>query len=216
MTREGGATFRWTSDLESTYFFSANRNKESIVLDLKPPEGQHALAELVRRADVLVENFRTGVLERLGFGVERLHALNPRLVVLSISGSRTSCSRCRSSAGTNASPRGGGTAVSPTPERLPDSRHDSKAARLPLDGSIAALLSALRLAPTSMSRPGQPAAAAARRDPRTPATNAVASSSAAVPAPAANTWKSGRTSTTSAPRSPAATATGPVLLAWGS
>jgi crotonobetainyl-CoA:carnitine CoA-transferase CaiB-like acyl-CoA transferase len=71
---------------ESTYFLSANRNKESIALDLKSEAGRGALAELVGRADVLVENFRTGVLDRLGFGIGRLRELNPRLVVLSISG----------------------------------------------------------------------------------------------------------------------------------
>ena len=71
---------------ESTYFFSCNRNKESVTADLKSTEGKHLLTRLVRQADVLVENFRTGVLDRLGFPVERLHELNPRLVVLSISG----------------------------------------------------------------------------------------------------------------------------------
>jgi crotonobetainyl-CoA:carnitine CoA-transferase CaiB-like acyl-CoA transferase len=71
---------------ESTYFFSCNRNKESVTADLKSPEGKDLLTRLVRQADVLVENFRTGVLDRLGFPVERLHELNPRLVVLSISG----------------------------------------------------------------------------------------------------------------------------------
>ena len=73
-------------DPVSTYYLSANRNKESITLDLKSDEGRDVLARLVQRADVLVENFRPGVLDRLGFPVERLHELNPRLVVLSISG----------------------------------------------------------------------------------------------------------------------------------
>jgi crotonobetainyl-CoA:carnitine CoA-transferase CaiB-like acyl-CoA transferase len=71
---------------ESTYFFSCNRNKESVTADLKSPEGKELLTGLVRRADVLVENFRTGVLDRLGFPVEVMHELNPRLVVLSITG----------------------------------------------------------------------------------------------------------------------------------
>ena len=71
---------------ESTYFFSCNRNKESVTADLKSDDGKMLLARLVRSADVLVENFRTGVLDRLGFPVQRLHELNPRLVVLSISG----------------------------------------------------------------------------------------------------------------------------------
>ena len=70
----------------STYFLSCNRNKESITLDLKSDDGRATLARLVRAGDVLIENFRPGVLDRLGFPVERLHALNPRLVVLKISG----------------------------------------------------------------------------------------------------------------------------------
>ena len=73
-------------DRQSTYFLSTNRNKESIALDLKSPEGTEVLAALVERADVLLENFRPGVLDRLGFSTPRMHELNPRLVVLSISG----------------------------------------------------------------------------------------------------------------------------------
>ncbi|MFC5260615.1 CaiB/BaiF CoA transferase family protein [Kribbella qitaiheensis] len=71
---------------ESTYFLSANRNKESVTADLKSAEGKEFLTALVHKADVLVENFRPGVLDRLGFSVERLHELNPGLVILSITG----------------------------------------------------------------------------------------------------------------------------------
>ncbi|HEX8081150.1 MAG TPA: CoA transferase [Jatrophihabitans sp.] len=71
---------------ESTYFLSCNRNKESITLDLKDPAGAAVLTRLVRQADVLVENFRTGVLDRLGFSMARLHELNPGLIILSITG----------------------------------------------------------------------------------------------------------------------------------
>jgi crotonobetainyl-CoA:carnitine CoA-transferase CaiB-like acyl-CoA transferase len=71
---------------ESTYFLSANRGKESIALDLSTAEGADTLTALVQRADVLMENFSTGALDRLGFSPERLAELNPRLVVLSISG----------------------------------------------------------------------------------------------------------------------------------
>ncbi|WP_017589913.1 CaiB/BaiF CoA transferase family protein [Nocardiopsis ganjiahuensis] len=70
----------------SSYFLSCNRNKESLELDLKSPDGVEQLTRLVRAADVLVENFRPGVLDRLGFSTERLGELNPRLVVCSISG----------------------------------------------------------------------------------------------------------------------------------
>ncbi|MBF4766334.1 CoA transferase [Nocardioides agariphilus] len=82
----------WTGDPgpgdphDSTYFMSANRNKESIVLDLKDDADRTVLERLVVRADVLLENFRTGVLDRLGLTVARLHELNPRLVIGSISG----------------------------------------------------------------------------------------------------------------------------------
>ncbi|MER5424532.1 CaiB/BaiF CoA transferase family protein [Streptosporangium roseum] len=70
----------------STYFLAANRNKQSITVDLKSAEGKALIERLVRQSDVLIENFRAGVLGRLGFPVERLHELNPRLVVLSITG----------------------------------------------------------------------------------------------------------------------------------
>ena len=87
-TRTWGPPFIDPADgaRESTYFLSANRNKESITLDLKDPDDQEVLAQLVERSDVLMENFRVGVLDRLGFPIERLHALNPRLVVLQITG----------------------------------------------------------------------------------------------------------------------------------
>jgi crotonobetainyl-CoA:carnitine CoA-transferase CaiB-like acyl-CoA transferase len=84
-TRGWGPPFAG-DDQVSTYYLSINRNKESITLDLKSDEGRETLTRLVRHADVLVENFRAGVLDRLGFPVERLHELNPGLVVLSITG----------------------------------------------------------------------------------------------------------------------------------
>ncbi|MBB5131096.1 crotonobetainyl-CoA:carnitine CoA-transferase CaiB-like acyl-CoA transferase [Thermocatellispora tengchongensis] len=70
----------------STYFLSANRNKQSVAVDMKTDEGKALVERLVRQSDVLIENFRSGVLDRLGFPVERLRELNPRLVVLSITG----------------------------------------------------------------------------------------------------------------------------------
>src|SRR5690242_12862319 len=71
---------------ESTYFLSTNKNKESITLDLKDDGDKSVLTELLRRADVLLENFRPGTLARLGFGTDVVAELNPRLVTLSISG----------------------------------------------------------------------------------------------------------------------------------
>ena len=70
----------------ATYFLSCNRNKESVAADLKSDDGRLLLAALAARADVLIENFRPGVLDRLGFGAARLHEINPRLVILSITG----------------------------------------------------------------------------------------------------------------------------------
>jgi formyl-CoA transferase len=86
-TRQWGPPFAGPNDRrESTYFLSANRNKESIVLDLKHARDVEVLERLVERADVVIENFRPGVLERLGLGHRRLLELNPRLIVLSITG----------------------------------------------------------------------------------------------------------------------------------
>ncbi len=85
-TRGWGPPFVGPGGTISTYFLACNRNKQSVVLDLKSEHGKDALTELVRRADVLLENFRPGVLDRLGFPMERLTELNPGLVVLSISG----------------------------------------------------------------------------------------------------------------------------------
>jgi len=86
VTASGGDDPESDGDQISTYFLSCNRNKESVALDLKSDAGKAALTELVRRSDVLCENFRPGVLDRLGFPLERLMELNPGLVVLSISG----------------------------------------------------------------------------------------------------------------------------------
>jgi crotonobetainyl-CoA:carnitine CoA-transferase CaiB-like acyl-CoA transferase len=86
-SRGWGPPFAGPADaLESTYFLAANRNKESVTADLKSGEGKEFLTKLARHADVLLENFRPGALDRLGFSVERLHELNPRLVICSISG----------------------------------------------------------------------------------------------------------------------------------
>lgn len=84
---DGGDPFR--SFREGTYsphFCAYNRNKRSVVLDLRSHDGRAALTELLRNADVMLENFRPGVLARLGFDDDALVALNPRLVRCSITG----------------------------------------------------------------------------------------------------------------------------------
>ena len=70
----------------SWYFAAFNRNKRSVRLDLRKPQGREVLARLIERADVLVENFRPGVLVRLGFDADRLRQLRPSLVTCSING----------------------------------------------------------------------------------------------------------------------------------
>jgi crotonobetainyl-CoA:carnitine CoA-transferase CaiB-like acyl-CoA transferase len=74
---EGGDSYTWKL---------LGRNKRAVVLDLKSPEGHDAFLRLVDGADVLIENFRPGTLERLGFGPDVLGARNPRLVVLRVTG----------------------------------------------------------------------------------------------------------------------------------
>ncbi|WOI33478.1 CoA transferase [Tritonibacter scottomollicae] len=70
----------------SWYFASFNRNKKSVVLDLYSDEGRDTLAQLLETADVLLENFRPGVLARMGFPQDRLDSINPRLIVASVNG----------------------------------------------------------------------------------------------------------------------------------
>jgi CoA:oxalate CoA-transferase len=70
----------------SLYFSRVNRGKESVALDLKDPADLAVARALAAQADVLVENYRPGVMDRLGLGVDDLLALNPRLVYCTISG----------------------------------------------------------------------------------------------------------------------------------
>ena len=71
---------------ESAYFMNLNRNKKSLTLNLKAPEGRAVFLELVKRSDVLIENFRPGTLDALGLGHDTLKALKPDLVYAAISG----------------------------------------------------------------------------------------------------------------------------------
>ncbi len=71
---------------ESAYFLSVNRNKQSVTLNLKHPRGRDLLLRLIARADVLVENFRPGTMERLGLAYAAVHDAAPRLIFCSISG----------------------------------------------------------------------------------------------------------------------------------
>jgi crotonobetainyl-CoA:carnitine CoA-transferase CaiB-like acyl-CoA transferase len=82
-----GDPFRtWGNDLYAPHFVAFNRSKRSLTLDLKQPDGLAVLRRLLATADVLIENFRPGVAERLGFGSAAVQVLNPRLIYCSISG----------------------------------------------------------------------------------------------------------------------------------
>ena len=86
---DGGDPLRkWRKLYEGTslWWFVQARNKRSITLNLKHEEGREVLKKLLAEADILIENFRPGVLEKLGLGWDVLHALNPRLVMLRLSG----------------------------------------------------------------------------------------------------------------------------------
>src|SRR5207344_2414293 len=82
-TTRGMAGHRGT---ESPGFWSINRNKRGIVLNLKDPRAQEAFRKLAARSDVVVENYRPGAMDGLGLGYEELRKLNPALVYASISG----------------------------------------------------------------------------------------------------------------------------------
>src|SRR5256886_17198063 len=72
-------------DGESAYFLAINRNKKSVALDLSRDAGREVFHDLVRRADVVWENFRPGVMERLGCAYSKPWSLNPRVIVCSVS-----------------------------------------------------------------------------------------------------------------------------------
>lgn len=93
-SREGGDMARMTSPVRKDAegnprglsLLRANRNKKSITLDLKHPEGKETFMELARQADIVVENLRAGVMDRLGIGYAELSAVNPKLIYVAISG----------------------------------------------------------------------------------------------------------------------------------
>lgn len=83
-TRQWGPPF--TEDGDSAYYLSVNRNKKSVTLNLKSPRGQKILQELIRKSDVLIENFRAGTMEEWGLDYENLQRIKPGLVYCTITG----------------------------------------------------------------------------------------------------------------------------------
>jgi crotonobetainyl-CoA:carnitine CoA-transferase CaiB-like acyl-CoA transferase len=75
----------WIRDGRSGYFIQQNRGKRSLCVDVKSDEGRELLERLIPQVDVVTENFRPGVIERLGFGYERLRELNPKIILCSVS-----------------------------------------------------------------------------------------------------------------------------------
>lgn len=85
----GDATRKWGPPFlghDAAYFYAINRNKESVEVDLKDPAGRAFFERMVRQADVVVENFRPGTLQKLGYDFPRLITWNPRIILCSISG----------------------------------------------------------------------------------------------------------------------------------
>ena len=89
MPKMGDETRMWGPPFtggESAYFISLNRNKRSLTLNIKSQKGKEILRELIARSDVLIENFRLGTLDKLGFGFEAVKEMNPRMIYCSITG----------------------------------------------------------------------------------------------------------------------------------
>ncbi len=86
MTRIEGATRALNDEYYGTYFMAQNAGKRAISVDIKSPQGKRILIQLAETADVLVENYRGGVLDRLGLGFEDLKLVNPRLIYCSLTG----------------------------------------------------------------------------------------------------------------------------------
>lgn len=85
-TGDDSRAFGPHQDGESAYFMSINRGKKSLTLDLKSEKGKNVLRRLVEKADVIVENFKPGVMKKLGLGYEELAKINPRLIYCASSG----------------------------------------------------------------------------------------------------------------------------------
>ena len=139
--------WRHLHDGTSLWWYLQARNKKSIAVDMKSPDGVEVIKRLATSADVVIENFRPGALEKLGLGWETLHALNPNLVMVRISGyGQTGPSRNRPGFGAIGEAMGGLRYITGEPGRPPPrvgvSIGDSLAS---LHGVIGALMALLRV-----------------------------------------------------------------------
>ncbi|MFN0208038.1 MAG: CaiB/BaiF CoA transferase family protein [Planctomycetota bacterium] len=103
----------------SYYFCGTNGGKRSVVLDLKNPDAQLLAVEIIKNADVIVENFRPGIMDKLGLSLERLNVANPNLIVLSISGTGSGADHDQPSFDLCTQARGGSLSLNGEPGRLP-------------------------------------------------------------------------------------------------
>jgi crotonobetainyl-CoA:carnitine CoA-transferase CaiB-like acyl-CoA transferase len=144
-TRRGGDPMRdWGQGKIPTWWRVIARNKQSIALDLGDPADQEVARRLAGQADILIENFRPGTLERWGLGPEILHALNPRLIIVRVSGyGQTGPYAQRAGFGGIGEAMGGWRAIVGEPDRPPSrmgvSIGDSLAATYGCMGALAAL-----------------------------------------------------------------------------
>ncbi|HEV2439517.1 MAG TPA: CaiB/BaiF CoA-transferase family protein [bacterium] len=146
---------------QSVWWKIMARNKKSVTLDLSRARGQELLLDLATRADVLVENFRPGTLERWNLGPDRLHAANPKLVVLRVSGfGQTGPYRHRPGFGTVAEAMSGIVAISGFPDSPP------LAPPMPLADEVAGLMGAFAILAALRARDAR-ASLGLRREPET-------------------------------------------------
>lgn len=140
---------RNTSDGESLWWPIVGRNKRSVTCNLRTPEGQQIARDLIATADILVENFRPGTLERWGLGYDELRAVNPKLVMVRVTGyGQTGPYAPRAGYGSIGEAMGGLRYITGDPESLPSrtgiSIGDSLAAVFATIGALVALHSAQR------------------------------------------------------------------------
>lgn len=110
----------YSIDGMGAYFLTLNRNKESVCIDLKSPEGKQVFMDLVRNADVVFDNFGVGVRKRLGIDYESISAVNPRIISCSVTGFGSSGPGCKRPAFDQVvQAMGGGMSITGTPESGP-------------------------------------------------------------------------------------------------